>query len=130
MLKGVLARRYSKAFFESQPSLEKSVKTHGDLESFASLFEESHAMRVFMFSPSFTADEKTAFINQLSEQNGWQEETKRFVQLLVKKNRIRYVKEVVQALVQLIDEAQGLKRVRILTAKPLSEEESGPNYPG
>jgi F-type H+-transporting ATPase subunit delta len=124
VLRDVLARRYSKAFFESQPSIENSIKTHEDLEAFASLFEESHAMRVIMLSPSFTADEKTAFINQLSEQKGWQEETKSFIQLLAEKNRIRYVKEVVQALGKLIDQAQGRKRVKILTAKPFSEEET------
>jgi F-type H+-transporting ATPase subunit delta len=124
VFKDVLARRYSKAFFESQPSIEKSVKTFDDLETLASLFEESHAVRVFLLSPSFIPEEKIAFINQISEQNGWRDETKRFARLLIEKNRIRYIKEVVQALGQLIDQAQGRKRVKILTATPFNEEQT------
>ncbi len=121
MFKDVLARRYAKAFFESQPNIEKVIHTQGELDGLAALFESSHAIRVFMLSPGFSLEEKISFIHYLGDQKGWQSETKDFLRLLIENSRFRYLKEVVQALGQLIDEAEGRKRVKILTAKSLSD---------
>ena len=123
MSKDVLAKRYAKAFFESQPSLKKVIQTHKDLETLVSLYEASHHLQVFFLSPNFIPQEKIAFINQAAQREGWQKATVRFLRLLIEKNRIRSIKDVAQALGHLIDEAQGKKRVTIMTARRLSDGE-------
>ena len=123
MSKDVLAKRYAKAFFESQPSLEKVIQTHKELEALVSLYETSHHLQVFFLSPNFIPQEKIAFINQAGHREGWQEATVRFLKLLIEKNRFRSIKDLTQALGNMIDEAQGKQRVTIKTARPLSHGE-------
>lgn len=123
MSKDVLAKRYAKAFFESQSSLEKVIQTHKDLESLVSLYEGSPHLQVFFLSPNFVPQEKMAFIDQIAGREEWQEATVRFLKLLIEKKRIRSLKDVTQAMGNMIDEAQGKKRVSILTARPLNDEE-------
>jgi F-type H+-transporting ATPase subunit delta len=125
VFKDVIARRYAKALFQGQPTLERMLLIQRDLVNLVARLDSVPALRVLLHNPGFTPDEKMSVLTRMSEEGGWQGETRDFLRLLVRRNRFRFLKEVVQALAHLIDEAQGRKRVRILTAKALKNEEKG-----
>ena len=122
MFKDVIARRYAKALFQGLP-LERMLLIQRDLVNLVAQLDSVPTLRVLLHNPGFTPDEKIRVLTRMSEEGGWQGETRNFLRLLVLRNRFRYLKEVVQALTHLIDEAQGRRRVRILTAKPLKNKE-------
>ncbi len=82
MFKDVLARRYAKAFFESQPNIEKVIHTQGELDGLAALFESSHAIRVFMLSPGFSLEEKIFLYPPPGGTKGVEKRDKRFFKVV------------------------------------------------
>ncbi|HUM39971.1 MAG TPA: F0F1 ATP synthase subunit delta, partial [Nitrospira sp.] len=90
MIKTAVARRYAKALFEllDTPSIESA---RAGLNGLGEAFTQSAALRHAIASPVFPEATKLAVLIELATQCGCPPVVKRFLDQLVKKNRVSFL---------------------------------------
>jgi F-type H+-transporting ATPase subunit delta len=111
-----IAKRYAKALVELSEEKKIVDKTKADLASFMSAVEALPAMQKLFSSPVFTPEHKKAVITELSGKIGMQPTTQRFIEHLAETGRIRYVKEVYEAFLEILADRLNRASVRLTTA--------------
>jgi len=111
-----IAKRYAKALVELSEANKSVDKTKADLTDFVAAVEAQSSMQKLFSSPVFTAENKKAVIKELSAKLGMQPLTQRFVEHLAETGRIRYVKDVYEAFLDILSERQNRASVKLTTA--------------
>jgi F-type H+-transporting ATPase subunit delta len=115
-----IAKRYANALVELS-EMKKSVdKTKADLTAFVGAVDAQPAMQKLFSSPVFTVENKMSVIKEVSSKLGLQPLTQRFVEHLAETGRIRYVKEVHDAFLDILSERQNRAAVKLTTAVPVN----------
>jgi F-type H+-transporting ATPase subunit delta len=115
-----VAKRYARALVELSEANKTVDKTKADLTAFVDAVDSQPAMQKLFSSPVFTAENKKAVIKDLSGKLNLQPVTQRFVEHLAETGRIRYVKDVHEAFLDIIAERQNRATVRLTTAAPVN----------
>lgn len=93
MIGNVLAKRYAKALIE--PLREDDVEVvRKDLDTFQNIFQISPEIRKLFLGPVFGFEEKKNVLQVLSERLGFSRKSHRFFELLLEKDRLKYLKEI------------------------------------
>jgi F-type H+-transporting ATPase subunit delta len=122
VIKAAVARRYAKALFEllDGPSIEPArIALHGLGEAFT----QSPALRHTVASPIFPEETKLGVLTELANRLGCPSVGKKFLDQLVRKNRIGFLPEIAQAFAELVDESKGTQQVSVSSAKPMPPSE-------
>jgi F-type H+-transporting ATPase subunit delta len=116
----IIAKRYAKAL--AQLAEEKKIvdKTRDDLAAFVGAVDALPALQKLLASPVFTPENKKAVIRELSAKMGLQSTTQRFVEHLAETGRIRYVKDVHEAFLEILAERLNRASVRLTSAAKIS----------
>ena len=116
----IIAKRYAKAL--AQLAEEKKIvdKTRDDLAAFVGAVDTLPALQKLLASPVFTPENKKAVIKELSAKLGLQSTTQRFVEHLAETGRIRYVKDVHEAFLEILAERLNRASVRLTSAATIS----------
>ncbi len=122
MIQTTIARRYAKALFELQESIEVSP-TAETLRVLAEAFLSSREFRNLLLSPVFTREQKSAVVAQLAAKTACPSITGRFLAHVVRKNRIAHIREISEAFGKLADQVSNRKVVEVSAARPLTEEQ-------
>jgi F-type H+-transporting ATPase subunit delta len=120
------ARRYAKALFDlaQQENLLGPVRER--LEQTESMIRTQSEIQDLCRNPLYSLDEKKRILSSLSDRVGSPPLLKRFVDLLIHKNRLRQLPEITKIFGAMVDETQRLEHVRVRVAKRVSkEQESG-----
>jgi len=112
----IVAKRYAKALVELAEEKKTVDKTRADLGAFVGAVEAHPDMQKLLSSPVFTPENKKAVIKELSAKLGMQPTTQRFVEHLAETGRIRNVKEVHEAFLDILAERQNRAVARLTTA--------------
>jgi F-type H+-transporting ATPase subunit delta len=111
-----VAKRYARALVELAEEKKAVDKIKGDIASFVAAVDAQPAMQKLFASPVFTPEHKKAVIQELAGKLKMQQTTQRFVEYLAERGRIRYVKDVYEAFLEILAERQNRATVRLTTA--------------
>src|SRR5688500_6640897 len=81
-----IARVYADALFEAAKEAAKLDEVHSELDEFTDAMDESHDLRVFLFSPYFSSAEKRDALR--ASISGATDEFTNFLGLLAEKHRM------------------------------------------
>jgi F-type H+-transporting ATPase subunit delta len=119
----VIGRRYAKALIaigQEQGTWQEIGQGLGD---FVALFEENELLRKVLCDPIHERKQRKAILKGVLGKMGLGATCSNFLQLLVDKERIRYLPAIYSAYRRLEDTLAGRLRARLVTAQSLEDEE-------
>ena len=124
MIGNVVSRRYAKALFAVGAAQGEAVqKTYGDqLITLARSLEAAPEAMTFFKNPAFSADEKKAVINQLTDRVSVDPMVKNFCDLLADKGRAEMLPAIASDYKAMIDVLTGVISGELITVAELNEE--------
>jgi len=125
MLKDIIAKRYAKALLSLAEKAGETSKVKEDLGAVAAAYAESKSLQSVFMNPVFSTTDRAKVLSGLLEQVKVSELSGRFLDLLVKKRRFGYIREVSAAYSDLLDVMQGRVKASVTTAEPLDQAEIG-----
>ena len=122
MIKTAVARRYAKALFEllDNPSIEP---TRLALNGLGEAFTQSADLRHAVASPVFPEGTKLSVLIEVATKLECPPVVKRFLDQLVKKNRVSFLPDIAEAFAKLVDESKGMQQVLVSSANALPATE-------
>ncbi len=115
-----IAKRYARALVELSEEKKIIDKTRADFAAFVAAFDAVPAVQKLFASPIFTPENKKVVIKELSAKLNMQASSQRFVEHLAETGRIRYIKEVYEAFLDILAEKQNRALARVTTAVSLN----------
>ena len=116
----IIAKRYANALVQLAEKQNAVDKTKADLAALTSAVDALPALQKLFASPVFTPENKTAVIQELADRLGMQPATKRFLEHLAETGRIRYVREMNEAFLEILAERTNRAMARLTTAAAIS----------
>lgn len=120
MSDNAVALRYAEACFElvtSQGCLEEASR---DLSRVKGLVGQHLELRQFLVNPGVESADKLSVLDHLMA-GEWTEEVRAFIRMVLDRGRAEVLTEIAEAFGALVDEAHGIARVRVRTARPLTD---------
>lgn len=120
----IYASRYAGAFadviFESKLNAKDVQRQLGD---FAAAWHESHDLREFFLDPSFPLEQKIEVLDKLNAKLKMAQQTRNFVAVLIRNDRIVGLDDVVRELRRVINQRLGISEAKVTSARKLDEQE-------
>ena len=114
----VAANRYAKALLDVlyPASAELGLE---QLEKFSSLLSSQPQMRQLLENPTIAAERRKAIFNKIADSLAYQNIVRNFLNLLIERNRLDLLGQIVSAYQKALDEKLGLVRAHVTSASPL-----------
>ena len=119
----VLARRYAKAIIELAREADQVSEIGEDLVRIAALFDESHELVHLYNDPTVRPEMKEKVLEDLLGKGGIRDLTRRFIHVLLAKNRLLGVGEIAISYRDFADELGKRVRAKIVSAAKLEDED-------
>src|SRR5512134_370619 len=116
---GALARRYARALLDIGREEGEVRRVLSELERFASLFEETPALRDVLEASHVNRRDKQAVLEAAVAGVGLLPVTTNFLRLLVDKRRMDILPQILAELRRMVEELEGIERVEVVSAAPL-----------
>ncbi|MDD2364662.1 MAG: ATP synthase F1 subunit delta [Desulfuromonadaceae bacterium] len=121
MINNGLAKRYAKALVQLGSENGLIDRFRSELGVVDGIFSSSNELRAAFSNPALTQDQKRSMMSDLVAKAGCSELVGNFLLLLVDKNRVAFLGQIVQTYEKLADEFSGVVRPVITTALPLDD---------
>ncbi len=121
MINNTIARRYAKALVQLGSEAGLIDRFNEELAAVDRLFSGNDELRAVFGNPAFTAEQKKGIMKGLMAKANCSELVGNFLLLLVDKNRVAFLDQIVQTYGKLADEQSGVIRPFIRTAFPLDD---------
>ncbi|MFH0916130.1 MAG: ATP synthase F1 subunit delta [bacterium] len=118
MSEGKIARVYGTALYQAAEEEGRMEQVRRDLGEFVQAVESSGELRQFLVAEEISDVRKKEALLELTE--GGDELVRNFLRLLVDKSRESELAGAFRAFVDLMEQAQGLVHVEVVTAVPLT----------
>jgi F-type H+-transporting ATPase subunit delta len=123
VINNAIARRYAKALVQLGSENNLIDRFSQELKSVDQLFAGNAELRAAFGNPAFTTEQKKQIMKDLIGKLGCSELVSHFLLLLVDKNRVIFLSQIVKTYSQLADEQSGVIRPIITSAFPLAESQ-------
>jgi F-type H+-transporting ATPase subunit delta len=117
------ARRYAKALFELAQQENQLGPIRERLDQIDQMIRTQTELRDLCQNPRYHQEEKKRILASLADRIGSPPLLKRFMDLLVQKNRLPQLPDITKAFGILVDEAQGVEHVQVRVARPLPKDQ-------
>lgn len=118
------ASRYAGAFADVILEAHLNAKdVQRQLADFGAAWHESREMREFFLDPSFPVEQKVAFLDKLNAKLGMAQQTRNFIAVLIRNNRIFGFDDVVAEFRREINRRLGIFEAKVTSARKLDEPE-------
>jgi F-type H+-transporting ATPase subunit delta len=117
-----ISRRYARAFFDIATEQKQIEPYYNELNQFASIILGNKSLKDFLANPVFEQASKKGVVDSLIAKLKITGMTVNFLRLLVDKQRVDILADIVVCYRQLMDEALKKVRVNVKTAYALSDE--------
>jgi len=118
-----ISRRYARALVELGAE-QKCVTQYGEEMARVSEIYQAHPdFAVALESPTFSLENKSALLREVLGKLNLSEGMNKFLGLLLKKNRLRFLPSIQQSYQDISDELSGVVRAKITAAKKLAEDQ-------
>ncbi|MCA9625376.1 MAG: ATP synthase F1 subunit delta [Myxococcales bacterium] len=114
-----VARRYAQAVFELAREESKLPKVVDDLTAIAAAYQSSSDFRDVELLPGLTEDDRSGVVETIAREAGAGDLAVRTVSMLAARKRLAILPDLVEQLAELADEALGVLRAEVSSAKPL-----------
>jgi F-type H+-transporting ATPase subunit delta len=125
VINNAIARRYAKALVQLGSENNVIERFSEELRSVENLIASNAEMRAAFGNPAFTADQKKQIMKELVSKLSCSELVANFLLLLVDKNRVVFLSQIVQTYEKLADEQSGVIRPVITSAFALDDVQVG-----
>ncbi len=119
----VSVSRYANALFQLAKEAKVIDTVYNDLTSLDVTINSDVEILKFIQNPSIKKSLKVQFFNTVSQKLELSKLTENFIGLIIKKNRVHYILEMIRAFNDLLSELKGIKSANITSAYKLSDEE-------
>ena len=114
------ARAFADVIFESKLDA-KAVQRQ--LADFAAAWHESRELREFLLDPSFPVEQKVSLLDKLNAKLKMQHETRNFIAVLIRNDRIGGLDEVLTEFRREVNRRLGIHEAKVTSARRLDELE-------
>ncbi|HEX4310124.1 MAG TPA: ATP synthase F1 subunit delta [Acidobacteriaceae bacterium] len=118
------ASRYARALadvvFETKLDAKDVQK---QLADFAAAWHESHELREFFIDPSFPLDQKVAFLDKLNTKLKMAPQTRNFLAVLIRHDRIVGLDDVLAEFRREINRRLGISEAKVISARKLDDQQ-------
>lgn len=118
------ASRYARAFaevvFEAHLSPQGVRRELGD---FGAAWKESRELREFFLDPSFPIEQKLELLDKLNAKLGMSQETRNFIAVLIRNNRMAGFEEVAAEFGRELNRRLNIHEAKVISARSLDEGE-------
>ncbi|MFZ5861776.1 MAG: ATP synthase F1 subunit delta [Nitrospirota bacterium] len=119
----VLGRRYAKALFELTKTDPGCEAIAAALSELGRSLDARGPLADACLNPRYPIEAKRAVLIAAIERSGAGGLAVKFLSLLLKKNRLSFLSTIASAYQALLDEAAGRRRVSVISAKTLDQQE-------
>ena len=119
----VSVSRYANALFQLAKEAKVIDTVSNDLTILEVTINSDFEILKFIQNPSIKKSLKVQFFNTVSQKLELSKLTENFIGLIIKKNRVHYILEMIRAFNDLLSELKGIKSANITSAYKLSDEE-------
>ena len=114
----VAANRYAKALIDALPP-SKAEAAYEQLRTLNSALDEQPEARRLLENPTVSADRRKGFLAAIASASGFDKEVQNFVGILIERNRLDVLDEILGAYQKFLDQRLGIVRASVATAQPL-----------
>ena len=118
MSESKIARVYATALYQAATEADRTAQVRQDLGEFVQAVKTSDGLRHLLATEEVSDPKKKEILLELTE--GGDEFVRNLLRLLVDKSRETEVAGIYRAFVALVEQAQGLVHVEVVTAVPMS----------
>lgn len=119
-----ISKRYARALIQLGAEQNKVEEFSAELDKFLEVFVTDKNLRVVLDSPSFPYQKRSAILAELTAKLKLSTSIRNFLGLLLEKQRLRYINQIVEHFRQLADELSGTLRARLTSAVSLDEAQT------
>jgi len=119
----VSVSRYANALFQLAKEAKVIDSVSNDLSSLEVSINSDVEILKFIKNPSIKKNLKAQFFKTVSQKLELSKLTENFIGLIITKNRVHYILEMIRAFNDLLSELKGIKSANITSAYKLSDEE-------
>ncbi len=116
-----LPLRYARSLFQAALQVKCAAEVERDLQALAAIYSENRELPLLLASPSIGNTKRRAILMSIGEKVGFCEMTRRFIDLLLEKQRLEILTSIPERFHKLFREHEGEVEVKVQTAVPLSE---------
>jgi F-type H+-transporting ATPase subunit delta len=116
-----IARRYARALVQLATEEGGVEKFHAELTALNSVLADNRNLWAILVSPAYRIEAKRGMMQELIGKLSLSETVKNFLLLLIDKNRLNYLPQIVESYGMFADELSGVVRPTITSAMPLDE---------
>lgn len=120
MIAEEVALRYSQAIFDLGGSPEQLTARLAALETVVNTLEAHRPLRKLLLAPHLTYDEQLTVLQKMAEHVHGDAQVVHFLNLLLRKRRLQYLGEIVEAFKKRVKQALGVVDAHVVTAVPLN----------
>jgi F-type H+-transporting ATPase subunit delta len=122
----VAARRYARALFDATGDALKRRAALHDLQGLAELLQALPALGSTLANPALKGDARTRLVSDVATRLALQPLSRRFLELLVERQRVGMVPDVAEVFGDLLAHAENRLHATVLSAAPLSPMQMAP----
>lgn len=121
---GAAANRYSRALLDVLYSKTADAPKTAEaglqqLERFSVLLKEQPDARRIFENPTIAGDRRKKLLNDITKTMDFEKRVANFINILIEKNRLNILDEIIAAYQRLLDERMGIVRAKVTAAQPL-----------
>ncbi len=121
MITNAIARRYARALVQLATEEGGVEKFHAELTAFNKVLAENRNLWVILCSPAYRIEAKREMMQELIEKLDFSATVRNFLLLVLDKNRLNYLPQIVECYGMFSDELSGVIRPTITSAMPLED---------
>lgn len=122
MSDAAIAERYARAIFELGEESGSLSLVSEQIKRFADEYAGSRELRLVFADPVLDEQQRERLAGAIAERLGLSPIAQNSVKLLARRRRLNVVREIAAALMRLSDEKRGVLRVRVRSARPLTDD--------
>ena len=118
------ASRYAQAFADVVFEMHLNAKdVQRQLADFGAAWHESRPLREFLLDPSFPTEQKVSFLDKLNTRLGMAQQTRNFIAVLIRNDRLAGFDDVVDEFRREINRRLGISEAKVTSARRLEDQE-------
>ena len=114
---------YAVALYELAKESSTLDKIEEEMKSLNVLLEENLEFQEAILSPTITKDSKKNIMFAIADKNNFSEVLKKFLGLITIKNRLFFLKRIIESFLNLVSNSKGELKARLVSSKKLSIDE-------
>jgi len=116
----VAANRYARALIDALPPA-KAEEGHEQLVSLNKLLDAEVEARRLFENPTVPVERRKLLLKEIADNLGFSTQIRNFINLLIERNRLPLLNEIIRAYQKFLDERLGIVRASVTAAQPLDD---------